>query len=228
MKKMTAAIISSNGILNKPATMKGLMVFRNTPRSPSNRSPAELIFSGPMRDRIPMRRQALLPQFRFNAENQIQKHNTAKMPEEVKKKELPLLATKILIQIQDPHNKKWSKTGFVISFGANYHKYIVRSGHKTYRRNRHFIKPINDEKQPMPDQPVRPPPLKPATPLGSKFPVKDDWWSNPQGKESEKEEGEGPLKTSETPLNQSKTTQKPKTRIQKPTDITWPNKVPLG
>jgi hypothetical protein len=175
MKKMIAANISSNGILNKPATMKGLMVFRNTPRSPSNKSPAELIFGGPIRDGIPMRIQALLPQFRFYAEKQIQKHDITKLPDEIKKKELPLLAPKTPIRIQDPHTKKWSKTGFVVSFGANYREYIIRSGHRTYRRNIHFIKPINDENQSMPHQPVKPPPLKPATPLRSKFPVKDDW-----------------------------------------------------
>ena len=49
-----------------------------------------------------------------------------------------------------------------------------------------------------------------------------------EGKDSKKEEGEDPLKTAETPPHQSKATQKPNTRIQKPTDISWPNKVPLG
>jgi hypothetical protein len=68
MKKIIRANISTNGILDKASALNGLLTFRNTPRSATGKSPAEIIFGQPIHDSLPRSRQHLLPEFRYHAE----------------------------------------------------------------------------------------------------------------------------------------------------------------
>ena len=190
MKKLIRANISSNGVLDRASTTAGLQLFRNTPRSGTGESPAMLIFGHDVRDSLPCRREHLLPPLRFRAEQRIFDHEERQKPDAVRygpKRELPLLAPSTPVRIQNPLSKKWDSTGFVVRFGINTREYIVRTGHKEIRRNRHFLKPIEVDAEPALRQPVQAPP-RPATPVSSAFPVKPDWFVKPAltGEDQEK------------------------------------------
>jgi transposase InsO family protein len=68
MKKLIQANLGPNGILIRSSAMAGLQVFRNTPREPTELSPAVMIFGHSIRDLVPMKREALLPEFQFKQE----------------------------------------------------------------------------------------------------------------------------------------------------------------
>ena len=61
MKKLIRANLSSSGILNKASAISGIQMFRNTPRTTTGESPAQLIFGRDIRDSLPCNRQHLLP-----------------------------------------------------------------------------------------------------------------------------------------------------------------------
>ena len=180
-KKLIQANLCSNGIINRQSCLAGLQVFRNTPRQPTGKSPAELIFGRPIRDSIPMHRESLLPEYRFRQEEKLYNHRQNKMSDiekQEKGRELPLLRPKTPVRIQDPTSKKWDRTGFIISFGQNSREYLVKSGHRELRRNRHFLKPIEVEAVAPARQPAQAP-LRPSTPQSSNFPVEEDWFKPP-------------------------------------------------
>jgi hypothetical protein len=53
MKKIIRANVSSAGVLDKSSAIAGLQMFRNTPRSPTDLSPAQIIFGHKIRDSLP-------------------------------------------------------------------------------------------------------------------------------------------------------------------------------
>ena len=175
MKKIIRANISSNGVLDRASALAGLQLFRNTPRSPNGESPAVMIFGHPIRDSIPMPRDALLPIYRYQAESKWFDHNQKSLPDKDRygpNRELPLLKPGTPVRIQDPTTKKWDLTGFIQSFGQNTREYMVKSGHKIMRRNRKFLKIITIEAERPVRQPARAP-ERPETPQSSNFPVSD-------------------------------------------------------
>ena len=253
MKKLIQANLGPNGILNRSSAMAGLQVFRNTPREPTGLSPAVMIFGHSIRDSVPMKREALLPEFRFKQE---QRNLQCKQGKQGTNKELPLLKPKTPIRIQNLSTKKWDQTGFIVNFGQNTRKYMVRVGHKIIRRNRHFLKPIDVEAHSPVKQPAQAPPVRPATPQSSAFPVKDDWFteSGEQKQVNEEDnvsakrkirfdepntykENKRPTTTSNlnpdsTPVCNPGTEQAKrsspmqKQRLERP-QLTWPNSIPL-
>ena len=255
MKKLIQANLSSNGILNRQSALAGLQVFRNTPRQPSGKSPAELIFGHKIRDSIPIQREALLPEYRFKQEQRLFNHRQNLLPDKEKygpTRELPLLAPKTPVRIQNPTSKKWDLTGFIVSFGQNTREYLVRVGHKTMRRNRHFLKKIEVEAVSPVKQPAQAP-LRPDTPQSSAFPVQDNWFEKPapemtdeeaeafdgakhirkikfstEPKDSESKSNPQPGPGSHNPDPKRDSKSGPKYKAKKPPSLTWPNNTPVS
>ena len=92
MKKLIRANLKSSGTIDTQSTLAGLIMFRNTPRSPTNKSPAELLFGRQIRDSLPCPRDNLLPQYRYYSEEKLDRHETNKQAGPTK--ELPLLSPK--------------------------------------------------------------------------------------------------------------------------------------
>ena len=155
MKKLIRANLKSSGTIDTQSTLAGLIMFRNTPRSPTNKSPAELLFGRQIRDSLPCPRDNLLPQYRYYSEEKLDRHETNKQAGPTK--ELPLLSPKTLVRIQNPQTKKWDTTGEVLDFGLNRREYMVITGDKIIRRNRHFLKEYTTEATPAWKQPVQVP-----------------------------------------------------------------------
>ena len=174
MKKIIRANVSGSGILNKASALSGLQMFRNTPRSPSDLFPAQIIFGHPIRDSLPAHRDQLVPQQRYEVERRLQEVRQQRMEQKNQQpqRELPLLHPGQVVRIQDPRSKRWTKTGTVVNFGQNNREYLVKVGGTTYRRNRAFLKP--QEFEPLP--PVRQPA---QAPLVSQIPVSQSSSLNP-------------------------------------------------
>ena len=139
-----------------------MLMFRNTPRSPTDLSPAQLVFGRHLRDSLPFSRQMLRPQNRYEIEKRRLEvtANRHKENDESKRRKLPLLRPGQRVRFQDPITKKWEHTGKVVGFGETDRDYWVKDDVKArrYRRNRRFIKPIDFEALPPPSQPVQAPP----------------------------------------------------------------------
>jgi hypothetical protein len=162
MKKIIRANISPIGVLNRPSTVAGLMMFRNTPRSPTDLSPAQLIFGQDIRDSLPITRASLTPEHRFAVEERL---HTVRKEKTNGKKEMELLQQGQKVFVQNPSSKRWTSTATIVKFGANNREYIIRNDDtgKEYRRNRRFLKPQRVTPVTPPRQPVPAPELRPLT-----------------------------------------------------------------
>ncbi len=141
--------------------MKKIM-FRNTPRSPTDLSPAQLVFGCNLTDAIPFSKQMLRPQNQYEIDKPWLKvrENQRHENDSSKRRKLPLLRPGQRVWFQDPITKKWTHMGKVTGFGKTDWDYWVKDDDKAhrYRRNRRFIKPIDVEAVCPPVQPVRAPP----------------------------------------------------------------------
>ena len=162
MKKIIRANVSPSGVLNRPSTVAGLMMFRNTPRSPTDLSPAQLIFGQDIRDSLPITRASLKPEHRFAAEERLQKVREEKRKGKGRK-EMELLKQGQKVFVQHPGSKRWTSTATVLRFGINDREYIVRNDEngREYRRNRKFLRPQRVQPVTPPRQPVPAPELHP-------------------------------------------------------------------
>ena len=79
------------GILDQSSALAGLIMFRNTPRSPTDLSPAQILFGHPIRDNLPHRRNQLLPTQRFEVERRLQDHRQRQHEAQGTQRELPIL-----------------------------------------------------------------------------------------------------------------------------------------
>ena len=155
MKKIIRANLTSSGNVDTQSLLSGLLMFRNTPRSPTNKSPAELLFGRQIRDSLPCPRDCLLPQYRYHSEERLHNHEMTK--QNGPSRELPLLNPRAQVRIQNPITKKWDSTGEILDFGLNRREYLVRTGDKIIRRNRHFLKEYEADATPAWKQPVQAP-----------------------------------------------------------------------
>ncbi len=168
MKKIIRATFNNQTrMLDKSGFAAAMLMFRDTPRSPSDLSPAQLVFGQHLQDTLPFSRQMLRPQCRFEIkkrrlevwEGQRQENNASK------RRKLPLLRPAQRIRFQDPITKKWTLTRKVFGFRVTDRDYWVQEDHtaRRYRRNRRFIRPIEIEAMSPPSQPVQAHP--PAAPV---------------------------------------------------------------
>jgi hypothetical protein len=165
MKKIIRATFNNQTrTLDKSGFAAAMLMFRNTPRSPTDLSPAQLVFGRHLQDTLPFSRQMLRPQCRFEIEKRRLEVREGQRRENdaSKRRKLPLLRPAQRIRFQDPVTKKWTLTGKVIGFGVTDRDYWVQEDHtaRRYRRNRRFIRPIEIEATSPPSQPVQAPVAK--------------------------------------------------------------------
>ena len=158
MKKIIRANVSQAGVLDRPSAVSGLMMFRNTPRSPTNMSPAKMIFGQDMRDSLPMTKLNLKPDNRFDIEQRLREVREKKNENKKEgKKESELLRPGQKVFVQHPATKRWTNTATVVNFGKNDREYLVRDDEtaKVQRRNRKFLRIQEVEPVAPPKQPVQ-------------------------------------------------------------------------
>ena len=138
----------------------GILLFRNTPCSPTERSPAEILFGRQLRDNLPVSRKllrSLKPSLRFDVESR-RRESYKKSAKYGPKHELPLLQPGIKVFVQNPATKRWTSEGTIVSFGNNQREYLVRmdSNDRILRRNRRFLRQQFAPTEAPPAQPVPP------------------------------------------------------------------------
>jgi hypothetical protein len=161
MKKLIRATFCHNtGKLDKSGASAGLLMFRNTPRSPTDLAPSEMLFGHLIRDNLPISRQAFRPMARYAIEQRLQQVREERDRRNNRMtRELPLLQPGQRVFIQHPATKRWTGSGSIVKFGANEREYWViddKNG-KTYRRNRRFLRPQLFKPGTPPKQPVQAP-----------------------------------------------------------------------
>jgi hypothetical protein len=119
MKKIIrATFIFQMGKLDAESASAGLLMFRNTPRSPFNLCPAEMLFGQKIWDSLPISRNSFKPVEWFEVEKRRQEVFTKQRLREGKKsaREFPLLAPGQRVFVQNPGSKRWTDSGCVLSF----------------------------------------------------------------------------------------------------------------
>ncbi len=116
MKKIIRATFNNQTrVLDKSGFAAAMLMFRNTPRSPTDLSPAQLVFGRHLQDTLPFSRQMLRPQCRFEIEKRRLEVREGQRQENdsSKRRKLPLLRPAQRIRFQDPITKRWTLTGKV-------------------------------------------------------------------------------------------------------------------
>ena len=163
MKKIISATYDAErSRLKQSELAAALLLFRNTPRAPTNLSPSELVFGQIMRDNLPISRRLFKPQARYDVEKRLRevREERDRRNRVSKPFQHPLLYPGQPVRMQDPGTKRWTRTGTVIGFGSNEREYQVRADNgRVLRRNRKFLKPEFVKAGPPPAQPVQAPEL---------------------------------------------------------------------
>jgi hypothetical protein len=159
MKKIIrGTFVHSSGKLDKSSAAAGVLLFRNTPRTPTDLSPAQLLFGRSMRDNLPMSRQNLKPHLWYEAAKRRQEALRTR-DGTCKGRSLPMLQPGARVFIQNPQTKRWDQSGSIVSFGRNEREYVVRFDKtgREGRRNRRFLRVQIVAPEAPPRQPVEPP-----------------------------------------------------------------------
>jgi len=150
------------------------LTFRNTPRSPTGLSPAEILFGYPLRDGVPFSRDNFKRPSKRRPEveqrmKEVRDHVLPARNQQRGGRPLPTLNEGQRVYIQHPVTKKWIESGVIVGFGKNTREYVVRrSNGRTCVRNRRYLRPQEVEPSPPPRQPVQAPrPPSPPTPSPS-------------------------------------------------------------
>ena len=224
MKKIIKANTSTSGVLDESSASSGLMMFRNTARSPTDLSPAQILFGHAIRDSLPAHRDDFVPTQRFEVERrlrQVRELRDAASNKVSTSKELSLLFPGQLVRVQDPTSKKWDKVGTIVNFGVNDREYKVNVDGSLYRRNRKFLKPQDVETFPPFRQPAQAPPIPAARTDTTSDPGSED----PQ-LQSSKRSPHPPSPTSRGPTTRSMS-RMPMLPVRSNSFMKWPPHKPL-
>jgi hypothetical protein len=156
MKKLIrGTFVHSQKKVNSEDFSAGILLFRNTPCSPTDRSPAEILFGRQIRDNLPISRNCLKPNLRFDVEKR-RRDAYEKQSKYHSRKVLPLLQPGTRVFVQHPATKRWTQEGVIESFGHNEREYLVRLdvNDRILRRNRRFLRPQHVQTSDPPRQPV--------------------------------------------------------------------------
>ncbi len=137
-----------------------MLLFRNTPRAPTNLSPSKLFFGQIMLGNLPISRRLFKPQARYYIEKHLRevREERDRRNRVSKQFQHPLLYPGQPVPMQDPGTKRWTRTGKIINFGSNEREHQVRADNlRVLRRNRMFLKPEFVKAGPPPAQPVQAP-----------------------------------------------------------------------
>ena len=93
MKKIIRANTSTSGVFDSASAASGLQMFRNTPRSPTDLSPAQIVFGHAIRDSLPAHREDFVPSQRYEVERRLQEVRELRKSADNRStsRELPLL-----------------------------------------------------------------------------------------------------------------------------------------
>jgi hypothetical protein len=118
MKKIIRAVMDNKTRILDKSGLAAALMFQNTPSSPTNLSPAQLVFGRNPNGAIPFSRQMLRPQNQYEIEKcRLEvRENQRHRKDLSKKRKLPLLRLGQRVRFQDPITKKWTLTGKVTGF----------------------------------------------------------------------------------------------------------------
>ena len=131
---------------------RAMLLFRNTPRRPSGKSPAELLFGRTLRDGLPTKLEAYLPQHRdavMRRQQAVETYRRRMAEIDVARK----FEFGDFVLLQNPTTKRWDKKATVIDLPALREVIVETESGARYRRNHKFIKLL-----PRRDKPVQPKP----------------------------------------------------------------------
>ena len=142
MKKLIVGS-STSGSFNPDKFAKAILMFRNAPRL-GGASPAQLVFSRPVRDTLPAHHRSFAAEWQQAAteleqraldakENRITHYNSTAH-------DLKPLAVGNHVLIQRPLSKQWDIPGIIVEVGANRDYLIKTHSGRIFRRNRRFLR----------------------------------------------------------------------------------------
>ena len=138
--KALVAKCTSDGVLDQDTFARGLIEYRNTPKS-NGKSPAEVVYGREIRSIVPQMPfknswLAVQEQHDYNRDSRDRYDRTAK--------DLRTLAVGTEVYIQDDLTLRWDRVGTIVE-RQRWRSYLVRlpSG-RTIVRNRRFLRPKPD------------------------------------------------------------------------------------
>ena len=134
-----------NGMLDCDESYKGLLELRNTPRTADGRSPAEILFSKPMRSNVPIHHSAFARAWLEADEIAIARGLAYRrqMKYQYDKSSWPLTKLKIgqEVLIQNPDTRVWDTPGRVVAVGRTGRDYRIKNdANKSWWRKRRFLR----------------------------------------------------------------------------------------
>ncbi|XP_076036799.1 uncharacterized protein LOC143022463 [Oratosquilla oratoria] len=136
--------VAPSGNLDCEAFDRGLLELRNTPNH-TGRSPAQTLYSHPLRSCVPAHAKAFQKQWQARDES-CDRRAAARLRDDTARydahaRPLPSLQRGDVVRIQDPTTKRWDKVGTIMDVGRS-RDYLIRlpSG-RTWWRNRRFLRP---------------------------------------------------------------------------------------
>ena len=151
--KHLVATAATNGNLDNDDFHKGLLEFRNTPRS-NGLSPAQVIFGQALRSCVPAHHTSFKKKWLDNLQ---QIEHPKSIPADISRRPLKPLEIGDSVWIQNHAGKQWDRTGTVIGCsGRNYHVKLP-SGRFFWRNRRHIRKRFvtDDDEAPTDSVPAR-------------------------------------------------------------------------
>jgi len=140
MKRLIHCTFDDNkNTVDKDEWLKAITLYKNTPRGPSNTSPAEILFGRILRDGIPASQEHFVPKHKAAADRRRDEVNRYFSGlEDVKG---PIFVPGDKVYIQDPISKRWTHEG-VIDCQAKTDRdfWITTTKGARWRRNRRFLK----------------------------------------------------------------------------------------
>ena len=134
---------TTNGDIDVEEFQRGLLEWRNTPRS-DGQSPAQALYGRPLTSFVLAHHKCFAPEWQAKATDVDtcsasqasaceQFYNRSARP-------LPPLRIGIRVDVQDPRSKLWSVTGIVVAIGRNRDYLVKLPSGRVYWRNRRFLR----------------------------------------------------------------------------------------
>ena len=133
----------SKGNVDPDEWLKAIMIYKNTPRGPSNLAPSEILFGKLLRDGLPECIYSYLPRHKAAIQRRRDEVDRyLKQMYEFRKSSWKVrMSVGDRVFIQNPQTKKWKHTGIIEKKGENEREFWVRTSQGgLWRRNKRFLK----------------------------------------------------------------------------------------